>query len=261
MSHPHKAPPTPLADLLNADAVRFAESGYVVLPPLPLEHIETLRGEAAELLDSIVAAGGLDRLSRDPRVTCWRLADGQAYVLKIKHVTEQCRSLRSAADGPMAQVAAHLLGAAPLLIDEKVTYKQRVPAYQAGSITDLPVLDPSVHKHTDAAYYTRRGITGPVVTVALCLDEVAAASGPVRVWPGSHHRAPAFTDTAAHGPVVDDDQAPDEHAVPLTGNAGTVLAWDARLVHASAPNTTGDPRRLMIAAYARTSEAAPDERR
>jgi ectoine hydroxylase-related dioxygenase (phytanoyl-CoA dioxygenase family) len=63
--------------------------------------------------------------------------------------------------------------------------------------------------------------------------------------------------TERQGPVVPDEQAPDSAAVTLVAAAGTVLIWDANLVHASGPNLSDEPRRLLVLGYAPTEEAAP----
>jgi ectoine hydroxylase-related dioxygenase (phytanoyl-CoA dioxygenase family) len=55
--------------------------------------------------------------------------------------------------------------------------------------------------------------------------------------------------TDTQGPVVPDAAAPDTDAVLLTADAGTVIAWDAALVHASGPNTSGHSRRLLVLGY------------
>lgn len=89
------------------------------------------------------------------------------------------------------------------------------------------------------------------MTIAVCLDDCAVNAGPVRVCPGTHRRAIPSIPTE-NGPVVPDSAAPDAASIPLTAAAGAVLAWDSRLVHASGPNTTGRPRRLLVLGYAPT---------
>ncbi|WP_460302022.1 phytanoyl-CoA dioxygenase family protein [Actinocorallia aurea] len=220
------------------DLAEFQSSGFLVLPAqVGAADLRALCAEAQRILDGLLLS--------DERVTAWRLASGKAYVLKIKSVVALSPAVREAAD-LMGRVASVLLGGPVTLIDDKISFKQRVPG-----TAPARTLGEEVHKHTDAAYYRRRGLTGDIVTLAVCLDDCAEASGPVRVWPGSHlHEAPEET-TVDHGPVIPDAAAPDHEGVALTAKAGDVLAWDARLVHASGPNTSGRPRRLLILGFAR----------
>jgi ectoine hydroxylase-related dioxygenase (phytanoyl-CoA dioxygenase family) len=139
-------------------------------------------------------------------------------------------------------------------MEEKITYKQRIS--MTSDWPSLRVLGEEVHKHSDAAYFHARGFHDPIVTLTICLDDAPAESGTVRVWPGSHRQHLPHVPTKDHGPVVPDAAAPDEASVTLTASAGSVLAWDARLVHASGPNTTGNPRRLLILGYARATPGA-----
>jgi ectoine hydroxylase len=152
-----------------------------------------------------------------------------------------------AQDRALTGLAGQLLGGPAHLMENKITYKQRV----AGNWPGLRVLGEEVHKHSDAAYFHARGYPDPVVTIAVCLDDCAVNAGPVRVCPGTRRRAIPSIPTE-NGPVVPDSAAPDAASIPLTAAAGAVLAWDARLVHASGPNTTGRPRRLLVLGYAPT---------
>jgi ectoine hydroxylase-related dioxygenase (phytanoyl-CoA dioxygenase family) len=75
------------------------------------------------------------------------------------------------------------------------------------------------------------------------------ASGALKVWPGSHRRNIDMVSTASQGPVVPDDQASDADAVLLEAAAGSVLVWESSLVHASDPNHSDLPRRLLVLGF------------
>jgi hypothetical protein len=226
----------------------FTADGYLVVPDLvPAATIDRLRRDAAALL-----AESLDRMATterpDPRVTWWRLASGRPYVLKIKPVVDLIASAAALADSPdLTAVVGDLLGGTPGLMENKIMYKQVVDV--PAGWTDLPTLGDEVCKHTDAAYFAARGYHR-VLTVAVCLDACTESAGALRVWPGSHRRPIELRATTHQGPVVPDDAAPDADAVTLLGAPGTVLAWDAALVHASGPNTSGHPRRLLVLGFA-----------
>jgi hypothetical protein len=228
----------------------FAEEGHLVLRDLfASEIVDQLRSDADTVLHNALSAMTTAQ-AQDLRVTWWRLASGRPYVLKIKPVLDLASSAARLAHGAeLRGVVADLLGVEPQLVEDKFMYKQVVDA--ATDWADLPTLGEEVCKHTDAAYFQARGYER-VVTVAVCLDECTAEAGALKVWPGSHQRVVEQVDTANQGPVVPDHAAPDSTAVTLEAHPGSVLAWDARLVHASGPNTSGNPRRLLVLGYAPT---------
>jgi ectoine hydroxylase len=169
-------------------------------------------------------------------------------VLKVKPAADLVPSVAALALSPqLTGVAAELLTATPRLMEDKIMYKQSVDV--SADWANLPTLGEEVCKHTDAAYFSARGYPR-VLTVAVCLDECTEAAGALRVWPGTHRRPVPVAPTEHQGPVAPDDAAPDADAVTLAADPGAVLMWDAALVHASGPNTSGRPRRLVVFGYA-----------
>ncbi|GAB4054887.1 phytanoyl-CoA dioxygenase family protein [Catellatospora paridis] len=236
--------------LRAADRHRFAADGYLVLPDaVPLDVIEVLRREADGVRDRLLAGVG-GAHCHEGRITWWKLADGSAYLLKIKPVLDRSSAASELAHGSLAALAGDLLGTRSILMEDKFMYKQRLGDMPAPE--DLPVLGEEIRKHTDAAYFAARGYDR-VVTVAVCLDDCEPDSGPLRVWPGSHRTRSTMVSTRHQGPVVADADAPDAAAETLTVPAGTVIAWDAALVHASEQNQSGNPRRLLVLGYAAAS--------
>jgi ectoine hydroxylase-related dioxygenase (phytanoyl-CoA dioxygenase family) len=246
---------SPIAPAVSAQQIdRFASHGYLVLPDLiPPATIQELRVEADTLLGHRLARMVATR-TLDPRVTWWRLTSGKPYVLKVKPVVDLSPAATTVADSPaLRAVVADLLGARPMLMDNKLMYKQTVDITAGWAA--LPVLGEEVRKHTDAAYYATRGYPR-VLTVAVCLDPCTETAGALRVWPGSHRHTIEMTPTDNQGPVVPDAAAPDTATVTLVAEPGAVLIWDAALVHASGPNTSGHPRRLLVLGY---SPVHPDD--
>ena len=176
---------------------------------------------------------------------------GQIYVLKIKSVLEQTPQVAAlAASSVMQGLATELLaGQVVEVIDTKFMYKATIDI--SVDWADLPELGEEVCKHTDAAYYRTRGYDR-VLTVAVCLDDCREAAGSLQVWPGTHLADIKMVSTERQGPVVLDGAAPDKDAVSLYAPAGSILVWDSALVHASGPNVSGRPRRLLVLGYAAT---------
>jgi ectoine hydroxylase-related dioxygenase (phytanoyl-CoA dioxygenase family) len=92
-----------------------------------------------------------------------------------------------------------------------------------------------------------------LVTALLMVSEVTAQNGPLKVIPGSH-KGPLwshwhderFTGAVADVVVEEHCQAP----VACFGPPGSVCFMHTRLLHASSPNHTEDPRTLFISVYA-----------
>lgn len=226
---------------------RFHQDGYLVLPEaIDAAIVAELRVAADLVYDRVVGATLAEQVTH-PRLTWWRLPDGRPYVFKIKPVADLVPLFGTVAGSEAVRgVASAALGAEAVLMEDKVTYK--APLGAAASWAMLPVLGEEVCKHSDAAYFAARGF-GRVLTVALCLDDCPAAAGALRVWPGTYRVPVPHVPTPDQGPVVPDAAAPDEQAVSLEAAAGTLLAWDSALVHASGPNQTGNPRRLLVLGY------------
>ena len=211
--------------------------------------VERLREDSQALLVNL-----LHRMvtitTPDPRVTWWRLDSRRPYVLKIKPVADLVPAAAALALSPqLTGVTAELLGATPRLMEDKIMYKQTVDV--SADWADLPTVGEEVCKHTDAAYFAARGYPR-VLTVAACLDECTEEAGALRVWPGTHQRPVPMLSTEHQGPVVPDDAAPDADGVTLAAQPGSVLMWDAALVHASGPNISGRARRLLVLGYVPT---------
>ena len=108
-----------------------------------------------------------------------------------------------------------------------------------------------VEWHQDWAFYPHTN--QDVLAVGILLDDMDADNGPLRVLPGSHtgpvydhHSHGAFCgaiDVAREG--LDVSGAREVHA-----RAGDISIHHARLVHGSALNTSGRPRRVLFFEYA-----------
>ena len=98
-----------------------------------------------------------------------------------------------------------------------------------------------------------------VVTALLFLDDIDQDNGALEVVPGSH-RGPLhsiWSDGQFNGfidPAVEREMR--EHAVPLTGPAGSVCLMHSRIMHGSAPNASERARTLFICVYS-ADDAVP----
>jgi ectoine hydroxylase-related dioxygenase (phytanoyl-CoA dioxygenase family) len=151
-----------------------------------------------------------------------------------------------AAESPLADVAADLVGPDVKFHSSKLNYKW--PG--AGEI---------VKWHQDIPAWPHTNYSP--VTLGVYLGDVGAAEGPLTCIPGSHrgpifvHRddSGAWTGSVSNRDIAGTDQA---HAEDLTGPAGTVIAINCRTLHASRSNMTNHVRPLPLFVYS-SADAFP----
>ena len=108
-----------------------------------------------------------------------------------------------------------------------------------------------VEWHQDWAFYPHTN--DDVLATGIYLDDCGAENGPMCVVAGTH-KGPVY-DHHADGyfcGAMDPEQSDAGYAkaVPLMGPAGSMTIHHVRLVHGSALNTSGKPRRLLLHEYA-----------
>lgn len=146
-------------------------------------------------------------------------------------------------DGPPADLAAQLVGPDVTFHHCKLNNK-------------LPGMETRVDWHQDHAYDPRSN--DDAVVALLLLDDMNEDNGCLMVVPGSHReRYSHYQDgrfTGATAPEHDADFR--ERAVPITGEAGDLCLMHTWCLHASAPNRSREPRRLLICDYS-AADAVP----
>ena len=240
--------------LLDAGQLaRFAEQGYLVLPAVfDAAEVERMRGEADRILELVINSS-LTLARTSGRLDLTQDEAGRQMVRKIQPINDLSLCLSEvAADerllGPMRQ----LMGDEPVLMEEKLNYKQPLadplPGLRpARADTRFPV-------HSDWAYYKAQDYPQSIVSSAVTMDDCTPESGPLRVWPGSHrahleHERLANGDLQVRADLIDLQGGQD-----ILAPAGSVMLFHALLVHNSRVNESGRPRRLMI--YSHFPEAA-----
>ena len=106
-----------------------------------------------------------------------------------------------------------------------------------------------VEWHQDWAFYPHTN--DDLLAVGIAIDPMTVENGCLLVIPGSHcgpvyshhHREGFFV-----GAVTDDDFDP-SGAVPIELGAGGISIHHARALHGSQPNTSANPRRLLLFQY------------
>lgn len=236
-----------------AQCAQFTEQGYLVLPEaFTAAEVERMRGEADRILELVINSSlALGRTSG--RLDLAQDEAGRQMVRKIQPINDLSLYLSQvAADerliGPMRQ----LMGDEPVLMEEKLNYKEPLPEPLAGlqpgrAATHFPV-------HSDWAYYKSQNYPQSIISSAVAMDDSTPESGPLRVWPGSqaahleHERLPD-RDLQVRADLIDLQGGED-----VLAPAGAVMLFHVLLVHSSRSNRSGRPRRLMI--YSHFPQAA-----
>ena len=117
-----------------------------------------------------------------------------------------------------------------------------------------PAIGSVVEWHQDLAYYPLTNDDS--VSILFYLDDADVGNGCLRVLPGEHRRGILnhTRDGWFQGRIT--ESIDESGAVALEGKAGAAIFMHAMLPHASAPNSSGRPRRTLILSF-RATDAFP----
>ena len=229
---------------LEADAyAAFSRDGYLVLPSVfTVAEVAAMRADADFVLELIVNSSlANERHSR--RLDIRRRRDGTMIVRKIQPIVDLALALaRFSNDDRLLRPMAELMGDEPVLMEEKLNYKQPVPAMD---LFDVPADDDRFPIHNDWAYYQVNGYPKEIVSSAITIDDCHEGNGPIRVFPGTHRRHVEHL-RVPNGLEVPPGTVDPGTAVSVLAPAGSVLLFHSCLIHTSGPNLSDAPRRMMI---------------
>jgi hypothetical protein len=228
---------------------QFNEEGYVFLPGyFDRDRVETFRDEADRILELLVNASAANG-RESGRLTVTENEQGTQTVRQVNPAIDLSRVFKGLAVTELPELLEPLLGDEPVSIDRtaQLNYKQPLP--EPVDAVETTRGDDQYSVHSDWAYYEGRFPPG-IVTSIVFLDENREDSGPLEVWPGTHTESYDHEHVEGLGRQIPDDQLDHDAGQTVTGPAGSVLLFDCRLVHSSAPNVSGRPRRLAICGHA-----------
>lgn len=231
-----------LRGLTPEQRARYEEDGFLVLPELfNRREVTSMAAEATRLAQWQVAIS-LALGEPTPRIDVQRR--GEKVVLrKIQPVNDVSPVFaRYARDERLVNPLRDLFCCEPVLMEEKLNYKQVLPGSPDVVTGDEP--DESFPFHTDIAYFWLDGYPRETVSTAITIDESTMENGPILAVPGSHRKT--WPLKQGWPPVLADGVVNPEDTVPLLAPAGSLLILHSALVHASTQNNTDEPRRLMI---------------
>ncbi|HEY8668503.1 MAG TPA: phytanoyl-CoA dioxygenase family protein [Tepidisphaeraceae bacterium] len=223
---------------------QFDRDGYLILPGVfSADEIRRMRTEADYILELILNSS-LANKRRSGRLDWQRLPDGRQIVRKIQPINDLSLYLsRISADPRLLDPMRDIMADEPVLMEEKLNYKQPLPQPLEGiAVRDT---DDRFPIHHDWAYYSAQNYPQNILSSAVSMDDSTETSGPIRVWPGTHktflEHEPCDIGLQVKPGLLD----PNAHT-SILAPAGSVMIFHSLLVHDSRPNTSGKPRRLMI---------------
>jgi len=185
--------------------------------------------------------------------------DGEQMVRKAQPINDLSLTF-SRVEERLREPIEQLMDDEPRLMEEKLNYKQPLPE-------PVEWLDPDRASsafpiHNDWAYYNAQDYPQSILSAAVLVDESTSDKGPLHVWPGSHDRHREHEHVEGLGLQVPADEV-EGKGHDVLAPAGSVIFFSSLLVHSSRPNTSGEPRRMMIYNHYPAGDGddlVPDER-
>jgi ectoine hydroxylase-related dioxygenase (phytanoyl-CoA dioxygenase family) len=222
----------------------FQEHGYATMERVfSDDEVKRMRKEADEILELILnSSNSLERQSG--RLDLVRNEAGY-LVRKIQPINDLSLYLSQiSADSRLLDPMRTLMNEEPILMEEKLNYKQPLPGLSFGFETKPRDTD-RFPVHNDWAYYRAQNYPQGIISSAITLDDCPAESGPIRIWPGTH-KSHLEHESVDIGLQVQPGLVDFEGGEDLLLPAGSVAFFSSLLIHNSRPNISGKPRRMMI---------------
>jgi len=233
-----------MTKLSEAQLADFQKNGYVILEKaFNQDEVEHMRREA-NFIANLIINSSLSNKRQSGRLDIKTQGNGNYIIRKIQPINDLSLYLAQiSADDRLLEPMRQIMGDEPILMEEKLNYKQpldfKIEGIKAESRADkFPI-------HADWAYYKAQNYPQNILSSAISMDDCNPDSGPIRVWPGSHteHRE---HESIENGLQVKEGLIDFDGGVDILAPAGTVMIFHALLVHNSQSNVSGKPRRLMI---------------
>ena len=224
----------------------FQRDGYLVMPGVFDDaEIAAMRTDADFILELVINSS-LANGRQSGRLDIRRQRDGTMVVRKIQPIVDLALALAEvSSDDRLLEPMADLMGDQPVLMEEKLNYKQPVAALDDAELFNTPEDDDRFPVHNDWAYYKHNDYPPAIVSSAITIDACREENGTIKVFPGSHARHVEHL-RVRNGLEVPPGTVNPHDAVPIVAPAGSVMLFHSCLIHTSMPNESGAPRRMMI---------------
>jgi hypothetical protein len=219
------------------DRTRFDRDGYLVLRDLfDRAMVADLDRWSTELLDA-PEVPGRHMVYGEPS-----LVDGRTrLVQRIENFCPFHAPFDGLLNGRLCDAAGQLFGEPAVMFKDKINFKM-----PGGG---------GFEPHQDQqAGWTR--YASLFITALVSVDDATTENGCLEVAAGQHRRGMLG---AEWRPLRAEEMA-DFQLVPLSTRAGDVVFFDSYVPHASRPNLSGQPRRVLYVTYNRLSEGNHRER-
>jgi ectoine hydroxylase-related dioxygenase (phytanoyl-CoA dioxygenase family) len=222
----------------------FQEHGYVAMERVFLdEEVQRMRKEADAILELILNSS--NTLQRQSGRLDLVQNEAGYLVRKIQPINDLSLYLSQiSVDSRLLDPMRILMNEEPILMEEKLNYKQPMPSLSFGFETKPRDTD-RFPVHNDWAYYRAQNYPQGIISSAVTLDDCPAESGPIHIWPGTH-KSHLEHESVDIGLQVQSGLVDFEGGEDLLLPAGSVAFFSSLLVHNSRPNISGKPRRMMI---------------
>lgn len=239
------------AHLTKDQIEQFQEKGYLMLPGyLDEDTTNRLKDEADRLLELTVNTS-LATNRQSQRLSLNEHGDGSQSVRNIQPFIDISREYKRIGVTDLPPLLRPLMDDDPVSMDRtsQLNYKQPLPE-------PIPELDGAPFTgnypvHADWPYFEGKA-TAPTKFIigSVFIDECTKENGALEIWPGSHTRTFEHEHTELGAYEVPPETIDHDAGKPIRGPAGSILFFDAKLVHSSSPNVTDGPRRLAIYRHA-----------
>lgn len=231
--------------LSQAERDSYARDGYLVREgAFDPEEVDRMRHEADAIL-SLLINSSVATSRTSGRIDADRRSDGTVHVRKVQPVNDLSLYFSQlVTDERLIGPLRELMGCDPVLMEEKLNYKQPIPNWPV----ELHARDRNDYfaPHNDWAFYRAQRYPQDIVSSMIVMDDCTPENGPLVLWRGSHHEylehAQSERGDLTVLPGLIDESAGEDLLAP----AGSIVFFHALLVHSSRPNDSGAPRRLMI---------------
>ena len=231
---------------LNEKQVKFFnEEGYLVLPGVfDEQEVRRMRVEADYVLEVILNSSVANN-RRSGRLDWLEDDEGHQHVRKIQPINDLSLYLATVSeDNRLLQPMRDIMGEEPVLMEEKLNYKQPLKSRVEG-VEIRKGIDDRFPIHHDFAYYAAQNYPQSIISSAIAIDECTVDNGPLHIWPGTH-RTNMEHESCSLGLQVKEGLIDANGGSDVLVPPGSVMFFHSLLVHNSRRNSTDFPRRLMI---------------
>lgn len=240
---------------------QFNRDGYIAIPnAFNFDEVAKMQREADAMLELIINSS-IAHSRRSGRLSIVESEQGEQMAVKIQPVNDLSLYLAAiSVDERLLGPMRTLMADEPILMEEKLNYKQPLSEPVSGFDISGRRSD-GWGMHSDWAYYKAQDYPQTIISSAICLDDCTAENGPLHIWPGTHKEHLPHQQSEHGGLVVEPGSIDSAGGNDLLVPAGTILLFSSLLIHNSRPNTSGNPRRLMIYShYPQTADMGVDVR-